>query len=213
MSTKCLAVFGATGGLGQEVVRLALEAGYRVRAHARTPSKLAVRYERLVAVQGDLGDATSIREAVRGADAVLSCVGYAKGQDPAIYGAGLKHVIDAMNTHGVRRLLAISGAGLEIEGDATGLGRRIVIALLKVFARKVLAGKEAEWAVIRDADVDWTLVRVARMVDRRAAGSVAVDRHRVGGSPVVAYADVAAWMLEQVGDKAFIHEAPFVSGT
>lgn len=205
-----LAVFGATGGLGRAVTRAALDAGHEVRAMVRDPSKLAV--DGVEVVVGDLADAAAIASTIAGTDAVVSCVGVVKGGDPEVFGAGMKAIVDAMTTHSVGRLVAISGAGLELDDDVTGLGRRMIIAALKLFARDVLRGKELEWAAIRDSGVDWTLVRVARMVDRPAAGNVAVDARQVSGSPMVAYADVAQWMVAEVGAKAFVGQAPFVSG-
>jgi putative NADH-flavin reductase len=210
---KTVAVFGATGGLGEKVVEHALERGFGVRAHTRRPDALGSAVG-LTVCRGDLADAASIEETVAGSDAVVWCAGHSRGQEPELYGRALGQVMDAMGAHGVRRLVAISGAGLELEGDAGGFGRRVIITLLKLFAGKVLAGKQHEWAAIRDASdgVDWTLVRVARMADREPAGNVAVDLKAVSGSPMVAYADVAAWMLDQLDDDAFVGKAPFVSG-
>lgn len=205
-----LAIFGATGGLGREVVRAAQDAGHGIRAMVRDPAKLTTDDVDLVV--GDLSDADAIATTIEGADAVISCVGVVKGGDPEVFGTGMKAIVDAMARHGVGRLVAISGAGLELDGDVTGFGRRMIIAALKLFARDVLRGKELEWAEIRDSDVDWTLVRVARMVDRPAAGKVAVDAHQVSGSPMIAYGDVALWMVEEVEAKAFVGQAPFVSG-
>jgi len=210
---RTLAVFGATGGLGRHVVRQALEADHQVRALVRDPSRLDVDSPRLQVVQGDFGDRDAVATTLSGADAVLSCIGYAKGRPPEVYGQGMRFVLQAMQAEGTRRIVAISGAGLELEGDASGLGRRLIITALKLFGRNVLAGKQHEWEAIRDADVAWTLVRVARMVEAEPTGSVAVDLHRVSGSPVVAYPDVARWMLEQLEEDAYVGRAPFVSGS
>ncbi len=205
-----LAVFGATGGLGRAVVRAALAGGHTVRAMVRDPAKLDVAGVEVVV--GDLSDSAAMASTVAGVDAVISCVGVVRGGDPAVFGTGMEALVQAMDADGVRRLVAISGAGLELEGDVTGLGRRLIITLLRWFARDVLRGKELEWAAIRTSGVDWTLVRVARMVDRAGAGKVRADLHQVGGSPMVAYEDVAAWMVEEAGARRFVHRAPFVSG-
>jgi len=213
MPSSTLTVFGATGALGKHVVQRALEAGHTVRAHARTPDKLGLSHERLVVIQGDFADKASIDEAVQEAPAVVSCIGHSKGQDPAMYGVGMQHVIDAMHNAGASRLLAISGAGLELPGDEGGVGRRIIITLLKLLAGDLLKGKQAEWSTIADAPVDWTVVRVARMVERAPSGSVAVHATQVSGKTAVAYADVAAWMLDQLHSSTWSKQAPFVSGT
>jgi putative NADH-flavin reductase len=207
-----LAVLGATGGLGRHVVDQALEGGHHVVGLARTPGKLARSHDRLELVEGLFQDPDALRRAVEGADGVLSCVGYAKGQDPAVFGEGMRALVGVMKEAGVRRLVAISGAGLVLEGDAMPLSRRVIIAALKLFSPKVLEGKQREWEALDGADVDWTLVRVGRMVDKDPKGEVAVDADAVTGSPMVAYPDVARWMIDQVDDSTWIHRAPFVSG-
>lgn len=217
-----IALFGSTGGLGRAVLAEALSRGLPVRAHARSPGKLAALQtpatapdapaSALEVVQGDLDDAASVAATVEGVDAVVSCAGLTGKQDPEVFGRGMAHVVDAMQAHGVRRVVAISGAGLELDGDLTGLGRRLIITALQAFAGPVLRGKQLEWQAISGADLDWTLVRVARMVDRPAAGSVKVDGRQVAGSPMVAYPDVAAWMLDQLDDPTWVRQAPFVSG-
>ena len=205
-----LAVFGATGGLGREVVKSALTAGHTVRAMARDASKL--RSQAVDVTIGDLSQSEAIRSTIEGTEAVISCIGVSKGGDPEAFGVGMQSILDAMHEHRVNRLIAISGAGLELEGDASGFGRRFIITMLKLFARDVLRGKELEWDVIRASKVDWTLVRVARMAERPAAGSVKTDLHRVSGSPMVAYADVATWMVHEASAREFVCKAPFVSG-
>lgn len=209
-----LAVFGATGRLGREVVRVALSEGHTVRAMVRAmvrdPDRQAI--DGVEVVPGHLGDADAIAATVEGAEAVISCVGVVRGGDPEVFGVGMQHLIGAMEANGVRRLVAISGAGLELEGDVTGIGRRLIVTLLELFARDVLRGKELEWEQIRASTTDWTLVRVARMVERPPKGDVKVDARQVSGSPMVAYADVAAWMVHELSARRWVREAPFVSG-
>jgi uncharacterized protein YbjT (DUF2867 family) len=51
-----LAVFGATGGTGKQLVEQALAAGNQVVAFVRNPSKLNIRHEHLTIIQGELTD-------------------------------------------------------------------------------------------------------------------------------------------------------------
>lgn len=51
------------------------------------------------------------------------------------------------------------------------------------------------------------------MDGRPASGGVRVDLHAVAGKPMVAYADVAEWMVGQIGVDDFVRQAPFVSGS
>jgi nucleoside-diphosphate-sugar epimerase len=55
-----IAVLGATGGTGREVVQQALAAGQSVRALVRTPEKLNLKHERLSVVRGDAHNADDV---------------------------------------------------------------------------------------------------------------------------------------------------------
>jgi uncharacterized protein YbjT (DUF2867 family) len=48
-----LTVFGATGGVGREVVTQALDAGHHVTAYVRNPPKLHVTHPELTVTAGE----------------------------------------------------------------------------------------------------------------------------------------------------------------
>jgi uncharacterized protein YbjT (DUF2867 family) len=64
-------VFGATGGIGREVVTQALDAGHHVTAYLRNPTKLTVTHPNLTVITGELTDRDTVQRAVHGADAVM----------------------------------------------------------------------------------------------------------------------------------------------
>lgn len=215
MST--LAVLGATGGLGRAVTALSLADGHSVRALARRPDGLT-DHDRLHPVQGSFQDPDALRQVLVGADAVLSCVGHTGKQDPAVFGEGMRHLIALLRQPDhTDRLVAISGAGLVLDGDAMPLSRRLILTALKLFSPRVLAGKQAEWEALHGADdVAWTLVRAPRMVKGDApARPVQADATAVIGKPMVPYPDIARWMIDTAlaEPPTWVRQAPFLSGS
>src|SRR5688572_18093218 len=106
-----IVVFGASGQTGRLLVEQALAAGHEVTALVRDPSKLAVRHERLRVLQGDVQDAGAVAGAVAGQDAVLSALGPA-GPAFTSMTLGARHILAAIEQHGVRRLVTLTGAGV-----------------------------------------------------------------------------------------------------
>jgi putative NADH-flavin reductase len=202
-----LTVFGATGGIGREIVRQALDAGHEVTAVVRDPARLTVTGERLEVFQDDLGDPEAVRPAVAGREVVLSGLGARSRKDAGVAARLTRTVLGAMEAEGVRRLLVVSagpvGPAPENEGLLDRTARGIVSALLKdVYAD--LGEMEAELA--RSA-TDWTVVRPPRLQDKPVTG---VYRTVVGGFPArgrfIARADVAHAMLAMAGDPGAVKQ-------
>lgn len=72
---ETIAIFGATGNSGKQIVAAALAEGYKVRIMVRTPSKVTVEDANLTVLKGDFTTLDVIKETVKGADYVVSAVG------------------------------------------------------------------------------------------------------------------------------------------
>ena len=70
-----LAIFGATGKTGIELVKQALDQGHAVTAFVRDSARLTIEDENLTIVTGDVFDPASVTQAVQGQDAVICALG------------------------------------------------------------------------------------------------------------------------------------------
>lgn len=203
-----LTIFGGTGGVGRHLVEQALDAEHTATAFARSPEKLP-RKDELRIVEGELDDAAAIAEAVRGADAVLSTLGARKNtpDQVALFGGAMERITGAMCDAHVRRLVAISGAGVLTPDDQVTFGRKFVRFLLKRLSKHVAEAKEREYAVIVATDLDWVLVRPPRIVEGPATGDYRVFGDRVP-SPKISQGDVAHLMLRCAADDEWVRKAP-----
>ncbi|MCQ4211055.1 NAD(P)-dependent oxidoreductase [Streptomyces longispororuber] len=202
-----LTVFGATGGIGQEVVKQALAAGHEVTAVVRDPARFSVTGERLEVFRGDLGDPESLRRAVAGRDAVLSGLGARKKADAGIATELTRSVLKAMEAEGVRRLLVVSAGPVGPQPADSPFADRVMMKLVGSILKAVyvdLAAMEAELAA---SATDWTSVRPPRLQDKPLTGSY---RTVVGGFPrsgrFISRADVAHAMLAMVDDPATVKQ-------
>lgn len=76
-----IALFGATGHIGQGILDEALARGYDVIAVVRDPSRLPQKNARLTVVTGDVAKPESWTDAVRGADAAVASLSARRDQD------------------------------------------------------------------------------------------------------------------------------------
>ncbi|WP_328632639.1 NAD(P)-dependent oxidoreductase [Streptomyces sp. NBC_00356] len=202
-----LTVFGATGGIGQEIVRQALEAGHEVTAVVRDPARLTVSGERLEVVRGDLKDPESLRPAVAGRDAVLSGLGARRRADAGIATELTRSVLKAMDAEGVRRLLVVSAGPVGPEPAGSPLIDRVMLKMIGAILKSVYVDLTAMEAELARSATDWTSVRPPRLQDKPLTGSY---RTVVGGFPragrFAGRADVAHAMLAMVDDPATVKQ-------
>ncbi|MGW0730941.1 NAD(P)-dependent oxidoreductase [Streptomyces sp. NPDC002851] len=211
-----LTVFGATGGIGQEVVRQALRAGHRVTAVVRDPSRLSVTGEGLRVVRADLTrDAEALREAVAGRDAVLSGLGARNLKDAraGVAATLTRPVLRALEESGTRRFVAVTAGPLAAEPpDQAFLHRRVMFPLVSRVLRAVYADLRVLEDEVRRSGTDWTIMRPPKLLNRPVTGTyrTALNVNLPGGS-TIGRADVAHAMLAVLDDPATVRQAVSVA--
>ncbi|WP_435073275.1 NAD(P)-dependent oxidoreductase [Halorubrum sp. HHNYT27] len=214
-----IVVFGATGRTGGPLIERALERGHDVVAFVRDPADLpsAVREdERVSVVTGDAYDGDDVERAVaadgRPVDAVVSVLGQtADGPDDLLTEAG-RHVLAAMDEHGVERFVTLVGAGVREEGESVSLGGKVMEALLKLLARAALEDARDHVEMVRASDARWTVVRAPRLTEDDPMDGF---RHgtdlALGMRDTAARSNVAAFILDCLEDDRYVHEMPKIA--
>lgn len=212
MSTRgTLVVFGASGAIGREIVDAALRAGWDVRGFTRDASRLEAR-PGLTVVEGDATDPAAVAGAIAGASAVVNALGPATNRREEIEQtvAAIGNILAGMHRHGVRRLVSLSGAAVDVAGDRKPMGARIASRIVRLLAANVVRAKQREYEVIAASDVEWTVARPGRVTAAPPAGrTVPGDRLY---SRSISAADLAAFMVEEIDRRDYVRSAPFVSG-
>lgn len=196
-----LLVLGATGGIGREIVRQAMERSHSVTAFVRSPERLKPFAGDIRILQGDLLNAAELGQVIDGHDGVLSAFGprvpVAKSDTNLL--ERFAHVLtDAMPHTTVKRTVIVSTAFLfrdAILPPAYLVGR--------LFFPRIVADAAAMEQIVTNSALDWTLVRPPQLTDKPRTG-----RYRVleGHLPVfgskIARADVADFMIRCMDDPA-----------
>ena len=201
-----IAILGATGGIGGHVLDWALRAGHPVHALARDPQARR-RGQGLTVTRGDALDETAVAEVIDGADAVVSALGPRGAKAPGLLAGAASHTILAMQKTGASRLVCVSAAGAYVTGDPNM--NWLVKAILPRVLAKQFADVRAMEDVIRPCDLDWTLVRPTRLVNRPGTGRyrVSPDYSPPGGGKI-ARADVAHFIAAVLTEDGWPRAAP-----
>jgi uncharacterized protein YbjT (DUF2867 family) len=201
-------LLGATGGVGSHLLRSTVAAGHDVRVLVRDATALEIS-DGVDVVLGDATTASHMAEAVDGRDVVLNAVGSRNFRVPVELEVG-RVLLPAMTEAGVGRLIVCSAFGVgDSERDAGPMQKMFFHSVLG----RVYAAKEVADAEVRASDLDWTLVYPTRLIDGPATGDLVVaERLPAGASTKVARADVARFMLAQLGDGTWSRRTAVVTG-
>jgi uncharacterized protein YbjT (DUF2867 family) len=140
-------IFGGSGFIGRYVARRMAKAGWRVRVAVRRPNEaMFVRPYGAVGqvepIQANIRDEASTRSAIRGAEAVVNCVGILVEQGrqgfEAVQAEGAGRIARIAAEEGVARLAHVSAIGADPDSDS-------------LYARSKAAGEAAVTAAFPGA--------------------------------------------------------------
>ena len=194
-----LLVLGATGGIGLELVRQAVDWGHSLTAFVRSPERLNASQGRVEVITGNLLNTSQLESVVRGHDAVLSAFG-PRSKTERQRGGFAVGLTQAMRNARVSRLLVVSVAFLfkdSIFPPAYLAGR--------LFLPHAVADAAEMEGVVRKSGLDWTIVRPPRLTDKPSSGNYRVrEGHLPRFGFNIARADVADFMIRTVENRNFI---------
>ena len=162
-----VAILGASGMTGKQLIEQALAADHTVIGLARSPEKILFDDPRVIKRHADAFDDASVIAALEGADAVITTVGKRDLRDKRTNLSTAAHegVIAGMRQHNIRRLLVVSSTGAaQIKRD--GIRRNIYLWLRRKYYKDMY---EMELQVAASG-LDYTLLRAPFLVDGPCTG-------------------------------------------
>lgn len=192
-------VFGATGGVGQSVVKQAVENGFEVTAFVRTPEKLQTTHEKLTIIKGDAFNQQEVTAAIAGHDAVVSCLGSSQGMKKSTELQDMvKNIVAGMQEQDVKRIVYTASAG--IYNELPGISGKLMMGMLK----NALTDHRAAVDWIESHGLNYTIVRPMGLTNGPFSGQY---REASEGVPEkaksIARADVAHFILKALKNPQY----------
>ncbi len=204
-------IFGATGQTGRLLMERAVATGHVVAAFVRDPTRVNIPDRSVRVVEGDVLDSAAVDRAVAGQEGVLVALGTATRGSPQVLPQGIRRILDAMEKHGVRRIIVLSAAGAlhEKAGSIVG-GLGLMVA--RAFLPSVYQEHRAMLEELRTRNLDWIAVRPVILTNRPWSGRsrVVTDGIPRGGYRI-SRADVADFMIRQLTSDEFVQKMPAIA--
>ncbi|MGE8096519.1 NAD(P)-dependent oxidoreductase [Pseudomonas fluorescens] len=191
-----IAIIGATGRAGSQLLEEALRRGHSVTAIARDTSKISPRAG-VVCKNFDVADSAALQAAVAGADVVISAAHFSTIPASAI--------IEPVKKAGVKRLLVVGGAGSLLVPD----GSKVIESpnFPEEYKAEATAGGVYLDTLRQEKDLDWTFLSPSALfVEGERTGTFRVGKDDLlvsaEGKSWITFADYAIAMLDEVEKPA-----------
>jgi putative NADH-flavin reductase len=199
-----IAVFGATGRIGSEIVKQALERGHLVTAFVRNPDKMMLQNERLTIIKGAIHNVTDVEQGVLGQDAVICALGARDLKSAMIRIEGTINIIEAMKRDNVKRLFVISAMGVGESWNTLSLVNKAFLAVLLKSTRK---DHEAQEVAVKSSGLDWTIIRPSGLTNSPRTGNYRVGENIRAKTYQISRGDVADLILNDLEKRSWVCKA------
>ena len=210
---KKVAVIGATGFVGTQVVKELANRGYFVNALARNTSKIE-ESENVKAVTVDVYNTSELSEILKGNDAVISAFnpGWTNPNIFEDFLKGAESIEKAVEESGVKRFITVGGAG------SLYIAENLQLIDTPEFPAEIKPGAEAARQYLemikKNENLDWTFFSPAIEMHQGTAG-VRKGTYRTAlenpvfdesGRSILSVEDVAVALVDELENNQFVRQ-------
>jgi putative NADH-flavin reductase len=194
-----IAIFGATGRVGENILQYALNDGHHVKALVR--SKPGFDHPNYEAIVGDIRNASDVEKTLDGAEAVFSAIGTDR---TTTLTEAMPLIIAAMKAKRIRRIITIGTAGI--------LNSRLAPGSLRFQGgdsnrTQTFAAEEHAkvFRLLEKSNLDWTIVCPTYLPDGKAYGNYRIEQDYLPeGGKQITVGDTAEFAYKQLENPEFI---------
>ncbi len=195
-------VFGATGGTGKLVTEQALQAGHKVTIIVRNPAAFLLKHPNLEIIKGDVFQIQTFENALKGKDAVVSCLGIQKRTPTTVYSVGVTNIIKAMQNQNVNRIICLSAGAVFVPPKGSLMTKFFIKNVLQKIFKYLYADMMIMENILKATTLNYTIVRPPWLRDMKHTGiyRMAINDHLDNPSKI-SRADLADYIVNHLTDK------------
>lgn len=202
-----IALFGGTRGVGRQVLVQALKKEWGVKLLARNPGGVPPE-PGLEVIGGDALDPGKVIQTITGCDAVVSCLGPAKGSPPDICSRWTEIVIPAMKKFSLSRIVVVTSMGT---GESLAQIPRWYRWLFRLLLGSALADKERQEALLRESGLDWTIIRPGGLTDKPTPNPPVIGVDLKRPARIVSREAVASFVIRELESGEYRGRTPYIT--
>lgn len=209
-----ITIFGATGMVGVQLVKQALNNGHTVRAFGRNVYTAGFNENaKLHLLQGALFDEAQVLDAVQGAGAVLSALGGAIDGNDKTRSLGIKNIATQMQKTDVTRIIAVGGTGLLTDPESDD-GKMLMESENYPAEYYAVAEEHLKaYYFLKESGLNWTMMCPPYIINEGPTGSfhTSADLPPVPDNGKINAGDLALFMLSELNKNEYVKKRVGIS--
>ncbi|MDR7128266.1 putative NADH-flavin reductase [Algoriphagus sp. 4150] len=210
-TNKKIAVIGGTGKSGKFLVKELVKSGFQIKMLVRNPDRAPASNPQIEVVLGDVLNQTVVNKLLEDCEAVISALGW--GVPPSkntISSEGTGNVLQQMKLHQIKRYVVVTGINVDAQGDKKGATTKAATEWMYANYPDSTIDRQFEYKLLKESQVDWTLVRLPLIVMDEENKPINVSLEDCLGDQISA-TSLAHFLIDQLSDRRFIKQAPFIA--
>lgn len=203
-----VALLGATGKAGKYILQELLNRGYAVKALIRKPNEYTITHPLLETVPGDIKDRETACLLIKDCDVVISAIGPRK-DERLISSLSTINIMKAMKEFSIKRYISLAGLNVDISGDHKSEANKAKSDWMRQNFPDAVADRQKAYEILVQSDIDWTILRLPWIEQTDERRGVITNFYDCPGEKI-STTDLADFVIEQIENRTYLREGPFV---
>lgn len=207
---KTIALFGATGRTGIEIIKVSLNSNYMVNAFCRNKSQIPFSNDNLNVIEGSILNSNDVSKAIANANYTISALGTKPPYTDVFCYDALKNIIFAMYDLNVKRLICITGAMI---GDFTHNQSRFIKFMANRFNKSkplIALDRLKQETAVKASELDWTLIKPPRLTNGPVSNYKPGENIKITALSSISRKTVTTCIISILDDQSTFRKALYV---
>lgn len=196
-----ITIIGASAGIGLEAVKRGLDRNHSITTLSRSDIEIEGK-KSLKVILGDATNKADLLSSIQNADAIIVTLGTGKNMNATTLFSDFAQLI--IEIHRENKIdspfIFVTGFGA---GESKNYVPWLVKMFLKYFLKDVYADKTKMEEIITNSDLNWTVVRPGRLLDKELTEKYRIENKLFKGINIggINRADVADFLIKQAEEQ------------
>ena len=196
-----ITIIGASAGIGLEAVKRGLDRNHSITTLSRSDIEIEEK-KSLKVIIGDATNKVDLLSSIQNADAIIVTLGTSKNMNATtLFSDFAQLMVEIQKENKIDiPFIFVTGFGA---GESKNYVPWLVKMFLKYFLKDVYADKTKMEEIITNSDLNWTVVRPGRLLDKELTEKYRIENKLFKGINIggINRADVADFLIKQAEEQ------------